>query len=96
VVHNALQRADGRTAIVEQMGPVEQDTGRTRAHSRERRTGPMMFVFVTEAIERIPSGWRTRETYVVHGPDEFEEVFELAEAGKSFELYSRARFRRVK
>ena len=44
-------------------------------------------VFTTESIENIPSGWRARETYVVHGPDEFEEIFELAEAGKPFELY---------
>jgi hypothetical protein len=53
-------------------------------------------VFTTESIENIPSGWRARETYVRHGPDEFEEVFELAQAGKPFELYSRARFTRVK
>jgi hypothetical protein len=29
------------------------------------------------------------------GPDEFVERFELAEPGKSFELYSEARLRRV-
>ena len=51
-------------------------------------------VFTTESIENIPAGWRARETYVVHGPDEFEEIFELAESGKAFELYSRARLRR--
>lgn len=53
-------------------------------------------VFTTEAIENIPAGWRARETYIVHGLDEFEEIFELAEAGKGFELYSRARLKRVK
>jgi hypothetical protein len=53
-------------------------------------------VFVTEAIENIPPGWRARETYVLHGPDEFEEVFELAEGGKEFEVYSRTRFKRVR
>ena len=53
-------------------------------------------VFTTEAIENIPAGWRARETYVVHGPDEFEEVFELAQPDKPFELYSRARLTRVK
>jgi hypothetical protein len=53
-------------------------------------------VFTTEAIENIPAGWRARETYVVHGPDEFEEIFELAQAGKPFELYSRSRLKRVK
>ena len=51
-------------------------------------------VFTTESIENIPAGWRARETYVVHGPDEFEEIFELAEAGKPFALYSRARLTR--
>ncbi len=35
-------------------------------------------VFTSEAIENLPPGWRARETYVVLGPDEFEEVFELA------------------
>lgn len=35
-------------------------------------------VFTTEAIENIPAGWRARETYIVHGTDEFEETFELA------------------
>jgi hypothetical protein len=53
-------------------------------------------VFITESIENIPAGWRARETYVVHGPDEFEEIFELAEAGKPFELYSRTRLKRLK
>ena len=53
-------------------------------------------VFTTEAIENIPSEWRARETYIVLGPDEFEEVFELSEAGKPFEVYSRASLKRVK
>ena len=57
---------------------------------------PQKLVFITESIENIPAGWRARETYVVHGPDEFEEIFELAEAGKPFELYSRARLKRLK
>jgi hypothetical protein len=52
-------------------------------------------VFVTESIENIPSGWRARETYRLIGPDEFEEVFELSPPGKPFELYSRARLKRV-
>jgi hypothetical protein len=53
-------------------------------------------VFTTEAIENIPAGWRARETYVASGPDEFEEIFELAGPGKDFEPYSHARFRRVR
>ncbi len=52
--------------------------------------------FTTESIENIPAGWRARETYVVHGPDAFEEIFELAESGKPFEVYSRAQLRRVR
>jgi hypothetical protein len=51
--------------------------------------------FVTEAIENIPLGWRARETYVLIGPDELVERFELAEPGKEFELYSETRLRRV-
>jgi THAP4-like, heme-binding beta-barrel domain len=57
---------------------------------------PDRIVFTTEAIENIPAGWRARETYVRQGPDSFEEIFELAEAGKPFEVYSRARLRRIK
>jgi hypothetical protein len=57
-------------------------------------TAPL--AFTTESIENVPAGWRARETYVVHGPDEFEEIFELAQAGKPFEMYSRARLKRVK
>ena len=56
---------------------------------------PGKIVFTTEAIENIPAGWRARETYTAHGSDEFEEVFELSQAEKPFETYSRARFKRV-
>jgi len=52
-------------------------------------------VFASEAIENIPPGFRARETYTVLGPDEFEELFELSEPGKPFELYSRARLKRI-
>jgi hypothetical protein len=52
-------------------------------------------VFVTEAIENIPPGWRARETYILVGPDELVERFELAEPGKDFELYTENRLRRV-
>jgi hypothetical protein len=57
---------------------------------------PTKIVFSSEALENVPAGWKARETYLVLGPDEFEEVFELAQAGKPFEVYSRARFKRVK
>jgi hypothetical protein len=57
---------------------------------------PGKVVFTSEAIENIPAGYRARETYMVLGPDEFDEVFELAEPGKPFELYSRAHLKRVR
>ncbi len=53
-------------------------------------------VLVTEAIENIPAGWRARETYVVTGTDQLEEVFELAAPGKDLEPYSRTRLTRVR
>lgn len=53
-------------------------------------------VFVSEAIENIPAGWRARETYIAHGPDEFEEIFEMAGPGKPFERYSGVRLKRVR
>ena len=54
------------------------------------------FVFTSESIENIPAGYRARETYLINGPDEIEEVFELAAAGKPFEVYSRTRLKRIK
>jgi hypothetical protein len=62
----------------------------------EPETKPGTFVFVSDAIENIPTGYRSRETHVVLGPDEFEEVFELADPGKDFQVYSRTRLKRVK
>jgi hypothetical protein len=54
-----------------------------------------VLVFITETIENIPAGWRARETYILSGPDQLEEMFELAEPGKDFELYSRTRLTRA-
>lgn len=53
-------------------------------------------VFTSESLENLPAGFRARETYLVQGSDAFEEVFELAEPGKPFEVYSRTRLTRVK
>jgi nitrobindin-like protein len=53
-------------------------------------------VFVSEAIENIPPGYRARETYTILNRDEFTERFEIAEPGKEFELYSEARLKRVR
>jgi hypothetical protein len=53
-------------------------------------------VFETERIENIPQGWRARETYKIISPDEFVEVFELAEPQKEFSVYAESRWKRVK
>jgi hypothetical protein len=53
-------------------------------------------VFVSEAIENIPVGYRARETYTILSGDEFTERFEISELGKDFELYSETRFKRVR
>jgi THAP4-like, heme-binding beta-barrel domain len=70
--------------------------GFVNQYVHETASAERTLVFLTESIENIPSGWRARETYRVISADEFEEVFELAEPGKPFELYSRARLKRVK
>ena len=70
--------------------------GFVNQYVQEEPSGQQTLVFVTESIENIPSGWRARETYRMISADEFEEVFELAAPGKPFELYSRARLKRVK
>lgn len=58
-------------------------------------TTPGIFVFVSEALENIPAGYRARETYTFLGNDEMEEVFEIADPGKDFVLYSKARLKRL-
>ncbi len=57
---------------------------------------PGTVVFISEAIENIPPGFRARETYILTGADSLEEVFEMAEPGKEFAVYSRTRLSRVK
>jgi hypothetical protein len=53
-------------------------------------------VFISEAIENIPSGWRARETYEILGNDEFSETFWLAPPDKEFEVYTKAALKRIK
>lgn len=53
-------------------------------------------VFISENIENIPVGFRARESYQVINENEFTETFELAEPGKDFELYSKAKLKRVR
>jgi THAP4-like, heme-binding beta-barrel domain len=57
--------------------------------------GPVVIVFTSEAIENIPPGWRARETYRIEPTGELVEVFELAEPGKEFSVYSETRLKRV-
>jgi THAP4-like, heme-binding beta-barrel domain len=70
--------------------------GFVHQYVQETASADRTLVFVTESIENIPSGWRAREAYHLISADEFEEVFELAEPGKPFEVYSRARLKRAK
>jgi hypothetical protein len=55
----------------------------------------LKIVFITEAIENIPAGWKAKESYEVISNDEFIETFELAAPGKAFEVYSKVRLKRV-
>jgi hypothetical protein len=54
------------------------------------------FLFVTEAIENVPAGYRAHETYRFAAPDSFEETFELARPGKEFEVYVKTTFKKEK
>jgi hypothetical protein len=53
-------------------------------------------VFDAESIENIPAGYKARETYKILNENEFTETFEIAAAGKEFEVYSENRFKRRK
>lgn len=57
---------------------------------------PAAPVFESEALENVHPGGKARETYQVVSPDEFVETFELAQAGGAYEVYSKARFKRVR
>lgn len=70
--------------------------GFVNQYVQEAESPARTLVFVSEAIENIPDGYRARETYTIVAADEFEEVFELAPPGKPFELYSRTRLKRVR
>ena len=70
--------------------------GFVNQYVEDAESSPGKLVFTTESIENIPAGWRGRETYMVSGADEFEEIFELAESGKPFEVYSHSRLTRIR
>lgn len=46
------------------------------------------FVFVSEAIENIPPGFRARETWKLTSDTTLEETFEIAEPNQDFAVYS--------
>jgi len=53
--------------------------------SPDRKT----IVFITESIENIPKGFRAKETYRLISENEMEEIFELAQPGKDFAIYTK-------
>lgn len=53
-------------------------------------------IFDSVTFENFSNEWKARESYEVISPDEFVEIFELAEPGKDFVEYSRNHFRRRK
>ena len=70
--------------------------GFVNTYVQEQTTDAKTIVFVTEAIENIPAGYRARETYTILSNDEFRERFEIAEPGREFELYSEAHLKRIR
>lgn len=51
-------------------------------------------VFISEAIENIPKGFRAKETYKIINDNELVEQFEIAEPNKEFSLYSKVTLKR--
>lgn len=51
-------------------------------------------VFVSEAIENIPPGWKARLTQRIIDEDEYESIFEVAAPERAFGCLSRNRFKR--
>jgi hypothetical protein len=52
-------------------------------------------VFASEAFENIPASMKARENYAFTSADTFEEVFEIAEDGVTFQVYSHNTLTRV-
>lgn len=51
-------------------------------------------IFLSEAIENVPSGFRAKLTYEIISKNEFKEFFELAPPSKEFALYTTNHWRR--
>ena len=103
------QEKNPKGEVHEDVGYFSYDSGRKRIVFRQFHTEGFVnqyvwdpastaerIVLVTEAIENIPAGWRARETSVLTAQDQLEEIFELAEPGKDFEVYSRNRLTRAR
>jgi hypothetical protein len=45
-------------------------------------------MFASEVFENLPSSMKARESYTFTSSDTFEEVFEIAEDGVTFQIYS--------
>ena len=60
-----------------------------------RQGASKVLVFESEQIENLRGEWKARETYEQLSDSEFTETFELAGPGKPFEMYGKARLRRV-
>ena len=58
-------------------------TRRTRVGRDRWKHLQLILVFVSEAIENIPSGYRARETYTILSDDQFMERFEIAQPVRS-------------
>jgi len=56
-------------------------------------SGTGRLVLVSEHIENVPPGWKTRYTYTYRAPNEYQELFEL-DAGKGLEPYVTSNFLR--
>jgi hypothetical protein len=52
-------------------------------------------VFLSEAIENNPAGWKAKETYHLASDNEFTETFELAPPNGKFEVYTKTIFKRL-
>ena len=53
------------------------------------------FIFRTEAIENIPTGWQARTTYEILGENEFKETFDLAGPDQEWSCFITNEFKRV-
>lgn len=53
------------------------------------------FVFLSEAIENLPPGFKTSLTYRILNDDSFEQTFDLASPGQEMECYSKGVMSRV-